>query len=427
MARTGRTRPAQSRRYDVDGYRAVLSLPGTAAFFVPAAFARLGVAMTGLAILWVVQGATGSFADAGLATAAFAVAEAVAGPQIARLIDTHGQRRVLCWTLPPFALAAGALVVGSALALPIAVLATLAGISGVLIPQVNALAAARWRQAVGDTDRMPAALSLEAALNDVTFLIGPILVSTLSAGIAGFAGLIVSTLLIVVGLAVFLSRRSTEPRAERSSQRSRRTLFDRRLFTRSFLALIAINLAMGLFFGAISLNLTAFAVAHDASALAGPIAATSSITSLLAGLVYGARGRSVSPFNVLGVAAIVLVVGCAGLSTVSSVLVMFVAYGVVGGAVALVLVPGSVLLQRVTRKAVYTQAVTWINSASVTGIAVAGPIVGAMIERHGWQAGFITTALLLTALPLSIVIGHRAITADSRLQQTRPATEVGDR
>jgi hypothetical protein len=40
-------------------YRAVLSLPGAAAFFTAAAVARLGVAMTILGVLWAVRGATG--------------------------------------------------------------------------------------------------------------------------------------------------------------------------------------------------------------------------------------------------------------------------------------------------------------------------------------------------------------------------------
>jgi hypothetical protein len=42
-------------------YRAVLSLPGAAAFFGAAAVARLGVAMTSLAVLWAVRGATVQF------------------------------------------------------------------------------------------------------------------------------------------------------------------------------------------------------------------------------------------------------------------------------------------------------------------------------------------------------------------------------
>src|ERR1700723_3600987 len=83
-------------------YRTGLSLPGAAAFFAAAAVARLGVAMTILGVLWAVRGATGSFASAGVTTAAFALADATVGPQVARLVEDRGQHRVLPWTVLVF-------------------------------------------------------------------------------------------------------------------------------------------------------------------------------------------------------------------------------------------------------------------------------------------------------------------------------------
>ncbi len=51
--------------------------------------------MTGLGIVWLVHGSTGSYAVAGTVTGGFAVAEALGGPQVARLIDRFGQTRTL--------------------------------------------------------------------------------------------------------------------------------------------------------------------------------------------------------------------------------------------------------------------------------------------------------------------------------------------
>src|SRR5580693_788844 len=118
-------------------YRAVLSLPGAAAFFTAAAVARLGVAMTILGVLWAVRGATGSFASAGVTTAMFALADAVAGPQVARLVEDRGQRRVLPWSAAVFILAVAGLIVGAGLRLPLAVLALMAMTAGASVPQVG--------------------------------------------------------------------------------------------------------------------------------------------------------------------------------------------------------------------------------------------------------------------------------------------------
>ncbi|MFS8202575.1 hypothetical protein ACLVWQ_28285 [Streptomyces sp. CWNU-52B] len=77
-------------------YRTLLRTSGAAAFFLPAAVGRLGIAMTGIGIVWLVHARTGSYTASGLVVGGFAVADAVAGPQIGRLVDRFGQ----AWVLP---------------------------------------------------------------------------------------------------------------------------------------------------------------------------------------------------------------------------------------------------------------------------------------------------------------------------------------
>jgi predicted MFS family arabinose efflux permease len=385
-------------------YRAVVSLPGAAAFFGTAAVARLGVAMTSLAVLWAVRGATGSFAAAGVTTAVFALAEAAAGPQVARLVEDHGQRRILPWPLTVFVLAVSGLIVGACLRLSLAVLAVMAIMAGASIPQVGALSAARWRHAVRTADQVAAALSLEAALNDVTFLCGPVLVSTLSTVLYPAAGLTLAGGLVVIGMTAFIWQRRSEPPAH---GRSDRRLAGRRLLTPAVVALFGVNMSMGFFFGAIPVTITAFAFAHHAPALAGPIAAVSSLTSLSAGLVYGARVHRLSPVTVMLVVSSFLVVGTAALSIVPNVPAMFICCAVVGGAVAPILIPSAVLLQHTTDPRVYAQAMTWMNSASAAGIAVAAPLTGLATEIGGWRFGCLVTAGLTAALPAITMVVRR--------------------
>ena len=380
-------------------YRAVLGLPGTAGFFAAAAVARLGVAMTPLSVLWAVRGATGSFAAAGVTTAAFAVAEAIAGPQVARLVEEHGQRRVLPWSAGVFVLAAAALIAAAWLGLPLAPLAALAMLAGASVPQVGALSAARWRPAVRSREQAGAALSLEAAVNDVTHLGGPILVSAASAVLYPAAGLTLAAGLVAAGLTAFLWQRRSEPPTQPRSAIGHRRLVDRRLLTPAVITLFGLNLALGFFFGAVPVTLTAFAFAHQAPALAGPIAAVSSLTSLTAGLVYGARGGRRQPMTVILLASSFLTVGTAALCFAASVPAMFAGYAVVGAAIAPILIPAALLLQHATEPAVYTQATTWMNSASAAGIAVAAPLAGLAVQDGGWRLGFVAAAALTATLP----------------------------
>lgn len=390
-------------------YRAVLSLPGAVGFFAAAAVARLGVAMTILGVLWAVRGATGSFASAGVTTAVFALADATAGPQVARLVEDRGQRRVLPWSVAVFVFAVSGLIVGAGLRLPLAALALLAVAAGGSVPQVGSFSAARWRRAVRTPDQVAAALSLEAALNDVTHLCGPILVSTLSAVLYPAAGLTAAGGLVAAGMAAFIWQRRSEPPAH---GRGDRRLVDRRLLTPAVAFLFAVNMSMGFFFGAAPVAITAFAFAHHASALAGPIAAVSSLTSLSAGLVYGARAGRWQPVTVILVVSSLLVLGTAGLSIVPDLPAMFIGYAVVGGAIAPILIPSAVLLQRTTDPRVYTQANTWMNSASAAGIAVAAPLTGLAVQIGGWRLGFLVAAALTATLPaVTFVVRRRSFLA----------------
>jgi hypothetical protein len=403
-------------------YRAVMSLPGAAAFFAAAAVARLGVAMTSLAVLWTVRGATGSFAAAGITTAVFALAQATAGPQVARLVEDRGQSRILPWSTTVFVLAASGLIVGARLRLPLVLLAVIAMTAGASIPQVGAYSAARWRHAVRTSDQIAAALSLEAALNDVTFLCGPILVTTLSTVLYPAAGLTLAGGLVAIGMTALIWQRRSEPPAHGGSDRR---LVDRRLLTPAVAALFGINMSMGFFFGAIPVTIAAFAFAHHVQALAGPIAAVSSLTSLSAGLVYGARAHRLQPVTVMLVVSSFLVLGTAALSMVPDVSAMFICYAVVGGAVAPILIPAAVLLQRTTDPRVYTQAMTWMNSASAAGIAVAATLTGLAIQIGGWRLGCLIAAGLTAILPaITIVVRRGSFLATATTAEPPTATHA---
>lgn len=132
---------------------------GALRFFLPNAATRLGVAMSGLAVLWAVHGATGSYVSAGTATGVFAVADAVVGPQVARAVDRRGQARVVSVTATVFVAAMAALLVLCTTHAPGWSLPAPAALAGASVPPAGALSAARWRHLLAGSPRMTTALS----------------------------------------------------------------------------------------------------------------------------------------------------------------------------------------------------------------------------------------------------------------------------
>ena len=132
-------------------YRSLLTTPGSKAFTAAGFVARLPISMLNIGIVLLVEAATGSYAIAGAVAATFAVIQAAASPQLARLVDRLGQARV---TVPMLAVHLSgllALVLLAQLGGPTWTLFLAAAFAGIATPQIGSLVRARWAYLVSGT------------------------------------------------------------------------------------------------------------------------------------------------------------------------------------------------------------------------------------------------------------------------------------
>lgn len=377
-------------------YRSLFTVSGSLSFFSAAAIARLGVAMTGLGLLFTVTGATGSFATAGTATGLFALAEAVAGPQLARLFDRYGQTRILPLAVMTHAGAIGAVLLAASAGHTVVGLAA-AAVAGATVPQPAALSAARWTHLLADRHQLRTAFSLEAAVNDLVFMVAPPIVTLASGLIFPWIGSVLAAGLLVVGSLVLAMQRQTAPPS--GSPRRTRKNTDKSLTSRRFLATLGVNLGLGCFFGAVPLLVTAYAAANGYSAAAGGVLALSSVASLFAGLAYGANHRRIRPEHVhVGASAalvIAVAIAAAWLSLPGLCLMLILG----GAAVAPLIASSSQIVETSVGRDDLTQGFTWMNTASAVGIAATGALVGVVIETAGVRSAA-AVAIGLTSLAL---------------------------
>ncbi len=283
-------------------YRTLLRTPGAGAFFLTAAVGRVGIAMTGLGIVWLVHARTGSYATAGLVTGGFAIAEAAVGPQLARLIDRFGQTRVLPPALLAHAAAVATLLALVAAGTPDWVMMAGGALAGATIPQIGALSAARWAALLGDgqTAALSTAFALEAMANEAAFLVGPALVSILGATGHPALGTTLAGALVVAGGLCFAAQRRTAPPTAAASGAAARHRAVRSLLRPGFAVLVGVNLAIGVYFGASQISVTAFAVEHGVAGAAAALFTVASCASLLAGWLYGLRRWRIRPAGATG-------------------------------------------------------------------------------------------------------------------------------
>ena len=385
-------------------YRLLLRAPGAAAFYFAAAVGRIGIAMTSLAIIWLVHDQTGSYTSAGLVTGAFAVAEGVLGPQTARFIDRLGQTPVLPPLLAVHAAAAAALLVTTRTDAPVGVLMVVGAGMGGTIPQLGALSSARWAALVRRLSQpglLPSAFSLESLSNATAYLVGPVLVSVFSAAGHPALGTAVAAGLVIGGGVALASQRSTAPPTDTGP--SRHSSQARRLAQPVFILLLAVNLAVGIYFGAVQVSVAAFATEQAASGSAATLYAVSSITGLAGGWLFGLRSWQARPATQLLTATAALTLAALLVTTAGSFLGVATALGLAGFAIPPILALASTLTAQQVDRTVLTQAFTWLNSASAAGSAAAAAVSGAVIDTYQARGGFALAAV--AALTMTLLAG----------------------
>ncbi|MGW8687482.1 MFS transporter [Streptomyces sp. NPDC055817] len=368
----------------VSGYGSLLRTPGATTFLLTAALGRVGIAMTGLSLLWLLHTRTGSYGTAGLATAGFAIAEALIGPQLARLIDRHGQTRVLPLSL----LAHGTAIAGVLASTTPATAIASATCAGAAIPPLGALTAARWAHLLRGqrTDELPTAFSLESLANATAFLLGPVLATALGASGHTVPATALAAVLVLGGGGALATQHRTAPQPAR--ERTEHTHPERRLLRPDFLLLATLNLAIGLYFGTMAVSVSAFATEHGIPEAAAPIIAASSLSGLLSGWLYGLRKHRAPAHLQLIIATAYLTGTALLLPLASSAIWLGAAVIVTEAAVPPTLTLLNVLTEKSVHPTVLTQAFTWNNSTSAAGSALAAFFAGRTADSLGASAAF---------------------------------------
>jgi len=407
-------RPEDTPGPPLEGYRQLLALPGALGFFAAASAGRVGVAATGLGLVWLVHGASGSFAAAGAAVGAFALAEAVASPQVARAVDRWGQTTVLPVVLAVHAVAVVALlglVTGGA---PSAVVVAAAAAAGASVPQLGALSSVRWAVLLdGHLDALPRAFALESLANAVAFLLGPVLVSALAAGAAPWAGSAGAAALVLGGGLALAAQRRTAPRpaGRRGARGYQHTdAAPRRALRRRLPVLLVLcSGLLGVHFGGLQITTAAWADALGGPGAVAPLVAVSSGAGLLGAWLCGLRSWRTPPLVQVALAAGGIATGC-GLAILAAlaadrtgplpVALLAVGLALAGLVVPVVVVQVAVTLEREVPRVVLTEALAWTGSASAAGSAAGAALVGALVDGAGPGAG--SAALVVAALLLAL-------------------------
>jgi hypothetical protein len=285
---------------------------------------------------------------------------------------------------------------------PLGLIGAGAAAAGGLMPPVGASLRALWPRMFPDEELRAAAYALEASLQEITFIVGPLVVAVLTtvaspvlalavAAVAGGAGTVVIALAEPV--------RAWRPEAERHAGSILGALESRGVLT-----IIGLSACLGLGFGGTEVGFPAFAEGHGGAELGSIPLSLYAAGSLVGGLVAGAW-VTISAVRLLRISAVLLVFGLALPLVAWSLPSMAVLAFVAGVPIAPLVMSAYGLIDAVATRGTTAEAFAWISTAVFAGFSVGMALGGTLIDAFGVKASFGLAVAAVAAGAVVVALG----------------------
>lgn len=393
-------------------YREIFRAPGTVGFSAAGFLARMPFSMLTIGIVTMLSQARGQYWLAGGVAATFALSNALIAPQISRLVDRHGQSKVLIPATLATIVALIGLMLATRLEAPIWVLFLFAALAG-LEPSMMAMVRARWTEIYRDTPHLRTAFAFESVVDEVIFMLGPVISIGLSVIWFPEAGPLAATIMLAVGMALFVAQRATEPPVHSQGVGSGNSAI--RLVPVQIIALLMV--ALGVVFGTAEVTAVAFAEAQGNKAAASLALAAYAAGSFITGLVFGAL-RLRMPLAT----QLLLAIGLAAATTlplliVSSLWMLGIVLFIAGASISPTVIVAMALVERHVPAAKLTEGITWVMTGMGIGMAAGSAASGWLIDLYGASTGFyVSVAGGFSALAI-VAVGFCLIAEPQRTRE----------
>jgi MFS family permease len=383
-------------------YRAAFRAPGSAAFSAACFIMRMPIAIYGLALILLISTQTHHYGFAGVLAGAYIIGGAAGNPFGARLVDRHGQTRVV---LPLTALHVGAVIVLVVLAsahTPDWTLLFPAVAVGFCYLPVGSLVRARWSYALADRPELATAYSFESTVDEVIFVVGPLIATVIATQVSAVLAVGLAGGLVAAGALLLARLRSTEPPAHPVGTPRRRSV----LHERGMVLVTCVAIAMGAIFASAEVTMIAFCGQRGDQAVSGAVIASFALGSGISGLWYGARTWRRPLLARFRIQALIMAVLPWAFLAAVNVGILAACTFVVGFAIAPTLITTFALTSRIVADSALTEGLSWLSTGINVGYGVAAAAVGRIDDVYGARAGFGVTIGAATILGLLALRVH---------------------
>jgi MFS family permease len=397
----------------------VLARPGALRFSAAGFVGRMPMSMFGLGTVLLIASVTGRYGLAGIVAAAGSVGYAVCSPQVARLSDRFGQRRVLRPLVIFFAASTVALICCAEFRAPLWTLLVTGAVAGASMPSLGSMVRARWSALLGGSPLLHTAFSLESVVDETIFVIGPALVTLLATQVYPAAGVAAAMAACVTGTLLLAGQRGTEPPSGPTPPSSHQPGSPGpgrpAVPAPGLITLAPVYLCLGAMFATIDLSTVDFAQEHGHKPLAGFILGAYALGSAVGGFGYGSRSWQSPVYRRFAVTLCMVAAGTATFWALPGLGVLTAVIFCSGLAISPTFIAGFSLIDQQAPARRRTEGLAWLSSAISIGVAVGSAVAGQVIDAGGARWGYLFAAACGVAAAVVCLLGLR------RLREPGPA------
>jgi MFS family permease len=369
-------------------YGDVLRAPGIPRIATAALLARLPAGMAPLATVLLVRSEGRSYGVAGVVIAASSIASALGWPLWGRMIDTIGQARVLLPLSLCYPAALAGLVLSATHGGSPALMTAFAALAGATMPPVGASMRALWPGLLAEQSLRDTAYALEAWLQELFFIIGPLIVTAIAAFAPAWAAVMAAAAFAGAGTAWF----ALAPPVRAAGGSGRPPSRAGALGSAAVRTVMIACAALGCAFGVVEVTMPAFGEVHASRAQGGFALACFATGSLAGGLWIGTRPAARRLGMRFALSLALLAVLLVPPLIAPSLPVMCALMLLAGIPIAPAFAASYGLVGELAPPGTTTEAFAWLTTAIVAGLALGTAAGGASVGRLG-----LTGAIALAA------------------------------
>lgn len=371
-----------------------------------------------------------SFLTAGFVSSAIAISLFLISPRIGKLVDEHGQHRVV-------PIAAAIAIIGLTIMLvcvsmhgPEPILFIAAVLMGFL-PNAQALVRARWTYLVRSGRLGPGApdiktvFSYEGVIDDIGFMLGPPCAIAIASAVAPIAGLFTGGVLFVIGSTILTLARKTEPvpgwegtakpserddagdggGAAGNEDRPRSIIREKPIIRILFLLM----LLMGAFFGVFDTSGVALAEELGNPNIASVALMIGAIVSMVVGFIFGMIHVRIAQYKQLILFSCSLGLVYGSMALIDSELSFYIVSFAAAVTYAPFLITANAACERSVPGKRLTEAITWINAGATCGLAIGPSLAGVVVDAFGSRIGFDVGGAFALLIPVVVIACSRIL------------------